>query len=359
MAAPQYTTCVLPADYVAPDLPEGDFLQSLGSAIAIGGFEVLKNVCDYMLHGKLVCLGGDRCVIGRVGGFETVAMKSGMDKIDNDFSINLVLCPVDLEVFQRGDHLIDNYNLAKAGPQGILITEQPGMPLPRESEAGQQPSARYSPTHVDFDDFTFGTPVVYPTAGQPKISIPVLHCEIEGQRAITVCSAFGSFWSPISDTVCSFNPLGIPIGKLLCFLISLAVAPAVAAIFTTAWIAGSDDNRDFDGAGSLNVGDAVVITGRWSYDAGHQGWNELHPVKSVQRIDDASVCDWASFDDLKDRWCQKTTEVPPPSDPGKRPAGMTPAQGSTYDAQLEPQNRWILHPAIDGCQPTEPPPPLH
>ncbi len=360
MSAPMYTTCVNPADYREPDLPEGDFLESLGSAIAIGGLEVLKNACNYMLHGKLVCLGGDRCAIGRVGGFETVADKSGMDKLDNDFSINLVLCPVDLEVFQRGDaHLVDNYNLAILGPQGWLITEQPGMPVPRETSADQKPSIRYSPTHVGFDDFTFGTPVVAPTAGQQQIPVPVLHCEIEGDRAFTVCTAFAGFWDPISDTICSFNPFGIPLGRLACFLISLAVAPVVAAIFTTAWIAGSNDNRDFDGAGSLTVGQTVVITGRWSYDASHQGWNELHAVKSVQKIDDPAVCDWATFNDLQQRWCQRTSEVPPPSDPGKRPAGMTPPQSAIYDAQLDPANRWILHPSVDGCQPPQEPPPLH
>ncbi len=357
MSAPMYTTCVNPADYREPDLPEGDFLESLGSAIAIGGLEVLKNACNYMLHGKLVCLGGHRCAIGRVGGFETVADKSGMDKLDNDFSINLVLCPVDLEVFQRGDaHLIDNYNLAILGPQGWLITEQSGMPVPRETAADQKPSIRYSPTHVGFDDFTFGTPVVAPTAGQQQIPVPVLHCEIEGDRAFTVCTAFAGFWDPISDTICSFNPFGIPIGKLACFLISLAVAPVVAAIFTTAWIAGSNDNRDFDGAGSLTVGQTVVITGRWSYDASHQGWNELHAVKSVQKIDDPAVCDWATFNDLRQRWCDRTSEVPPPSDPGKRPAGMTPPQSAIYDAQLDPANRWILHPSVDGCQPPQEPP---
>jgi hypothetical protein len=358
MSPPIYTTCVNPADYREPDVPEGDFLQSLGSAIAIGGFEVLKNACDYMLHGKLVCLGGDMCAIGRVGGFETVDDKSGMDKLDNDFSINLVLCPVDLGVFKRGDdQLIGNYNLAILGPQGWLITERPGMPIPRETSADQKPSLRYSPTHVGFDDFTFGTPVVPLAAGQQQIPIPVFHCEIEGNRAITVCTAFHQFWDPISDSICDFNPLGIPFGKLACFIISLAVAPVVAAIFATAWIAGSNDNRDFDGAGSLTVGQTVVITGRWTYDASHQGWNEFHPVKSVHAIDDPGICDWATFGDLQARWCPRTLEVPPPSDPGKRPQDMTPGQGAIYDAQLDPANRWILHPSVDGCQPQEPPPP--
>jgi hypothetical protein len=353
-----YTTCVNPADYRKPDVPEGDFLESLGSAIAIGGFEVLKNVCDYMLHGKLVCLGGDMCAIGRVGGFETVADKSGMDKIDNDFSINLVLCPVNLMDFKRGDdQVVANYELAKSGPQGWLITERPGMPIPRETSPDQKPSMRYSPTHVGFDDFTFGTPVVPLTAGEQKIPVPVLHCEIEGERAHTVCEAFEQFWGPVSDSICNFNPLGIPFGKLACFLISIAVAPVVAAIFTTAWIAGSNDNRDFDGAGSLVVGQTVVITGRWTYDASHQGWNELHPVTGVHAINDPAVCDSATVGNLQARWCPRVLEVPPPSDPGKRPLDMTPAQGAIYDAQLDPANRWILHPSIDGCQPQQPPPP--
>jgi hypothetical protein len=80
MAAPQYTTCVQPQDYKDPNLPSGNFLVALGQVIIGGGLDVLLKVCDYLLHGKLVCLGGDRCAIGRLASFETVDDKSGFEK---------------------------------------------------------------------------------------------------------------------------------------------------------------------------------------------------------------------------------------------------------------------------------------
>jgi hypothetical protein len=97
----------------------------------------------------------------------------------------------------------------------------------------------------------------------------------------------------------------------------------------------------------------VVITG----NASHQGWNELHPVMGVHAIDDPLPANWATFSNLQARWCPRVLEVPPPSDRGKRPQDMSPAQGAIYDAQLDPANRWILHPSVDGCQPQQAPTP--
>ena len=106
-------------------------------------------MCDYLLRGKLVCLGGDRCAIGRVANIETVDDKSGFDKLDNDFSINLALCPDPLSGLQPGAaNRIANYNAAVANKQGELIKEQPGMPVPRESPGSDQPSDRYAGTFV-------------------------------------------------------------------------------------------------------------------------------------------------------------------------------------------------------------------
>ena len=78
MSTPEYTSCVKPKDYQDPELPSGNFFQTLGGVIAGGGIDLLLRVCDYMLYGKLVCLGGDRCAIRRVASFETVDHKSGL-----------------------------------------------------------------------------------------------------------------------------------------------------------------------------------------------------------------------------------------------------------------------------------------
>jgi hypothetical protein len=249
---------------------------------------------------------------------------------------------------------VPNYEIAKQGPQGELITEQPNMPMPLDpkSEKDKGPSVKYWGTYADFKAANFGPPVVFPTSADPPLKVPVLHCEIEGDRIAAVCAAFSVIWNPVIEALCS-----VPvIGWLICLALSFALLPIVLTTLAAAWAAGSNDNRSFDDAGSLEVGDTVVITGRWVYDAGHQGWNELHAVKSVQKPNDDETSDWESFDDLHERWCDRVSEVPPDGAPGSRPAGMTPAQEVVFDGQVDPRNRWVYHPAVDGCgEPMEPP----
>jgi hypothetical protein len=197
--------------------------------------------------------------------------------------------------------------------------------------------------------------------------VPILHCEIEGDRANLVCAALDLPLSliPGGSSVCRWKPFGIPIGRWVCSIISTALLPIVLAALAIAWAAGSDDNRDFDGAGDLSRGEAVIIRGRWVYDAGHSGWNELHPVISVQKISEQEKKDnlegtfaWGKFDEVYERWCKRSDEVPPITDLGLRPLEMTPEQEAVYDQQRRPENRWIFHPIIDGCQRDEPEPPV-
>src|SRR5207249_2529415 len=111
---------------------------------------------------------------------------------------------------------------------------------------------------------------------------------------------------------CRIKLFGIPIGRWICSLLSTLFAPLVLAAMVAAWIAGSSDNRDFEGAGDLNPGDVVVIHGRWVYDAGHTGWNELHAVLSLQKIGDtvdaAAAGNLADFPDLRQRCCELTRQ---------------------------------------------------
>ncbi len=359
MGAPQYTTCVDPKDYHNPT-PSG-FFSGLGAVIAKGGFELLLIICDYLLHGKLVCLGGDRCAIGRVASFETVDDKSGFEKLDNDFSINLALCPDPLGGLQAGAaHRLDNYNAALANKQGELIKEQPGMPSPRESASDHKPSAKFVGTFVRIHTMlSLSNPIPEDIANESDSTtwhLPVFHTEIEGDRTAYVCAAANALWAPFHNTFCK-----IPvIGGFVCFLITLALLPFLPigiAILTAAWAAGSNDNRDFDGGGDLKADDLVVIHGRWVYDAGHGGWNELHPVKHIQKIPDPTVCQWATFDDLKDRWCKQIAKVPQAlSSATAPPKDASGAQQQTWDAQTQAENRWYFHPSVDGCSPPEEPP---
>ena len=181
--------------------------------------------------------------------------------------------------------------------------------------------------------------------------LPTLHTEIEGDRMAYVCATANALWAPFHNTVCQI-PL---IGGLICFLITIALLPFLPiaiAILTAAWAAGSNDNRDFDGGGDLKADDLVVIHGRWIYDAGHQGWNELHPVKHIQKIPDDKVCQWQSFDDLRNRWCREVGKIPHvPASATAPPKDASSVQQQTWEAQTQPENRWYLHPMVDGCRP--------
>lgn len=361
MAAPHYTTCVQPQNYKHPNLPGGSMSTwgDIYSILSSGGIGFIRRLCQYLLHGKLVCLGGDECAIGQMAAFNTVDDKSGFEKLDNDFGIRIVLCPTSLGSMVRGDdERVDNHKLAILGPQGRLIEERPNMPTPRDPGSGPQPSPKFKGVYVEFLFNNFGPPVVYPTSVDEPFYIPVLHCEIEGERINAVCTALSIFNNPVVEAFCS-----IPLfGWVICWIVTIAMAPVIAAVFAAAWALGSNDNRDFDKAGSLKEEDTVVITGRWVYDAGHQGWNELHPVWSVQKIQD--ICDVYDFEDYRKRWCDRTMEVPPPRKPADpRPAGMSPAQEAVWAEQVKPDNRWTYHPIVDGCgepaaePPSEPQPP--
>jgi hypothetical protein len=359
---PEYTTCVLPADYRDPPLPkEGSALGSIEGLFT--SLSLLEDTCDYMLHGKLVCLDDSRCAIGHVVGFETVADKSFPDTIDNDFSINLLLAPWDLELFtyhtrKEGYDLVANDT--QPNSQGYLISERPGMPVPREAnekswgitEPGSTTevvhSLRYGGTFVTFPDKTWITYNPPDWSRGAPYDVPALHCEIEGERAHLVCETLDALSHPLPGmkAFCKANWFTGLLCKIVQWFLTPFIAPAIAA----AWAAGANDNRDYQGGGSLQRGDLVAIGGRWVYDAGHDGQNELHPVRTIQRLTEDSAADPADFD----KWCRRIGEVP-----GTTAEPLTTEQQTVANEQRQPWSRWVFHPAIDGCarpeQPPEPP----
>ena len=103
----------------------------------------------------------------------------------------------------------------------------------------------------------------------------------------------------------------------------------------------------------------VVVRGRWTFDSGHTGWNEIHATRIVQKIDRADVpMDANGFRDYWKRWCTRLSEVPQVIDAGLHP--LTPEQQTVADNQARPENQWVLHPEVDGCIPghdhNDPPP---
>jgi hypothetical protein len=384
MAYRQYTHCVQPADYVDPLPRTNNAFQAIGAVVdgLLGGWlpDAILG-CDYLLGGKLVCLGGDECAIGHITHFEKPSDKSFPANLDNDFSLNILLAPQGLGTFTfQSDSRVDFQNAVNAVPQGGLLKERPGMPIPHEDETDDD-SNDYHFLLQHLDDRFFGYYSVYPDSRFPEydpshspfqvpgsdgppFAAPALHLEAEGDRVCQVCAVISAFTGgPLGKAICSATIFGFPIGSIICHIVGLLLTPLLpllAAAIGVAWASARDGNIDDprvgDGGGELHFGDLVVATGRWVYDAGHKGWNELHPLKTIQRIDVGSF-DPANTDNLRKQWCGLLASIPPFTPPGdKPPDGMTSGQALVWNNQRQPENQWILHPELDGCRGSSPPP---
>jgi hypothetical protein len=402
---PQYTRCVAPADFVpAPGwviyalagVVGGGALtwfaiaakmSALAGSLLVGWgllvvlLEALYAVVDWMLNGKLICLkrdpadpctcdgGGQVCAIGEVGDIEEVGEdKNLISGIDNDYCINLILGPVGLarhlEYAKNGEDYNKNYALAQAGPQGDLITVQQGMPT---DDAGNPMYGGYDRTFVMLrtsQEYSPWTEIVGHSGdaaeqnekwtqfllqkawlNPKKYRVPVLHCEFEGSRIRDILDAieffsFGGKW-------CKKNWFF----KLICHILRALLAPVIALAVLAAWVnasAGSQTPALADpAAGEVVPKDMVVMHGRWAYDGGHSGYNEIHAVRVLQKVYNVPT-DTAGFEKFRQDWCRHLAQVPgvgifdaPPSDP---------VQQEIDEAQRHPGNRWAFHPMVDGCR---------
>jgi hypothetical protein len=373
----QYTHCVDPQDYVDNTPPDGlgnIVLQALINPLNVAKW--VATACDYLLGGKLVCLGdgSDQCAIGHITHLEPASAKSFPSNLDNDFSFNVLLAPHGLAEVSNQRYLTNYDVVASDGMQGYLIEEQPGMPIPHDAgnPADDSPppplhSSRYQgyvtlypdSDYLDYDQLQ--SPFQVPGSNGHEFYVPSFHMECEGSRVHDVCAAIAAVQGPAS-AVCD-----IPIiGWLTCFVVDVILAPVLAAAVAIAWanaIDGDAADPMVGGGGTVAVGKLIIGQGRWVYDAAHQGWNEFHPLKRLQVIP-LEASDWrTSFPDFSSwsqSWCQATMACPPYAPPGSVPTEMTAAQQQTYDSQRDPSNQWILHPLIDGCATDQPqPPPIH
>jgi hypothetical protein len=356
MTARQFTHCVKREDYTVLNIaPEkvaaiiGLFVPAAGWSVTIGAvLWAAQDICEFITGGKLICLDGDRCAIGRIGHIEPVGFeKTGEEKIDDDFSLNIVLAPQLLGQFV-GKSREANLTAAQSGPQGDLITEQSGMGEPYEPV---KDGSHFNGYTRAFTSFPYDDPSTHPIEVD-SFEVPVLHAECEGSRIHDVCDAVMKALAPLPglEKVCSFKIFGIPFGRYICTIANIAKAPAILIAVGKAWLGAEGGNVTdvMEGGGTVEVGDFVVVTGRWVWDGGHSGWNEFHPLKRLQKVDRDTYF-FGNFDDYRKTWCDRIDEVPPDAEPGEKPEGMTPSQEGIWDSQRRPENLWDLHPSIDGC----------
>ncbi len=377
MAFKSYTSCVQPDDYQNLDLTDEEIFAVLGvvGAVFSGGITLvltllsslsaLEKTLDWMLNGKLICLGGDRCAVGTVASFETVQDKPFPDNVDDDFSINLMLYPFSVQAFVGQPSYYPVSSPAWAGSasctlvehseQGVLVTPVSTFTNAQKAREADDISwyAPYDASLQPIDVYQLDN---YTSQPSGATDVPVQHCECEGSRIhdlLAFLEGLGSLGT--GGGLCNWAPLGIPIGHVICTIVQAALLPVTLAGLVAAWFGASDGNPDDartdPNGGELAISDIIAVTGRWSYDAAHTGWNEFHPVKTIQKVDPASA---AGGGDLAQLWCTLLSVVPPPDG---TPTTMTPAQLGTLNAQGQPENQWTIHPAVDGCVGSISPPP--
>ncbi len=317
----------------------GGVIPGLGVVAGVAFVAAIFELCDYLHGGKLICLGDNSCTIGRIVELIPVgADKSGFEKMDDDFTFNILLSP-------HSPIETKNEQIASDPYQGKFITEQ---------SASRDLGQPYVGESVTFTD-------IYNSLG---VKTEVFHCEVKGCRVHDVCAVLKvmSFGAPIVAFICSIPVVGW-VACLIAAAIWLAITAAAVAI---AWNAthNGDINDVYDpAAGDLTAadpdtgegGDVVLVRGDWAYDEGHDGWNEMHPVRSVQKLTDVidprframGKADVALVDAFKkevlDPWCFYAGQ---PDDPNVK------------DEQDEPENDWDIHPEIDGCKDEKEPEPI-
>src|SRR5947209_7436037 len=104
MAYRQYTKCIAAKNHVGKQYAQVLIAAALAALPLAFGAGVIPGVlivacgaiiayCRWWLYDRLVCLGGDVCALGWILKIEPPSAKSGLDKFDTDYSINLVLLP--------------------------------------------------------------------------------------------------------------------------------------------------------------------------------------------------------------------------------------------------------------------------
>lgn len=319
----QYTSCCSEAGYfslgayfVAAVLVALIVLMAGGAIVpglALAAVLLILAYCRWWLYSRLICNGGDRCVLGFVYKVEPPQGKSGLDRFDTDYSISIVLAP-----------LLKNENFASTrflGGQAVLM---------QQIDNNRNHGHKFSGEPIDDDKST-----------------AVLHCEFEGGGVydlMLACLVAIPFLA-VATATCS-----IPvIGWIICLIGGLI---ALAVLITGIVVALNDTGSPSDaGAPSElhdgtdgNKPDVVVVFGTWIYDSAHDGWNELHPIKQCQRIGEWNGSWSADWEQTRDTQCSLIQQA------------MDPA---TVGAQGLPQNGWTIHPLVDGCDPDVTHSPLH
>lgn len=320
----QYTDCVKPSNFIdlgftylvvmglVATITTGIIVAAASGpaatvaiAVLIALVTVLISFLYWWLYGRLICLGGERCLIGKVLGKPSVKPLSKAG--DDDASINLLLPPGPSQLKQLPLTLYQD-----AQPQGNLVKPQTAIFDIGRSYVDDEDHYRY---------------------------ISALHSEFEGSGIRNLLA-----WAHVVlALLIALLLVPYPFNVIILWLLSvISVFAGTTAVFDPM---NPGDPEDVDpNLGTLKNGDLVVLKGDWVYDSLHNGWNEIHAIHACQRIDELDpAADWppelsttAGVEQLLDEWCRSIADAEDAEEDGSRD---------------DPANQWEVHPLIDGCRP--------
>lgn len=340
MAFKQYTKCIEPSEYTTFNHMLVATFQSLLVGVTATALALAKSrlhcwplvllviaaawiiaYCRLFLYQRLICLGGDRDVIG----VAIQAYSSALtDYPDNDFKVNLLL---------QNTEFGDKRPVVKTStPFGYLVHEQDKI------TAAGLPTEGY-----ESKDAATGT------------KSEALHCEFEGAGAYVwlIGAEVGFALAVAALILCVYLP-PIPFLKEIMWALALLALLALALGSLIALGTGgsaSDVNPNLgeihtnteDNGGLGKGADILYIQGTWVYDPWHTGWNEIHPVKICTKVG----CWKGDWTDIR---CGDKGEPTPPIILLRLQKAFQEARAEeTLANQALPEHQWHLHPDLDGC----------
>ncbi len=337
MAFKQYTSCTDPGDYVDLSgtaigfrnifilLTTGAFVawflivivNVTATVAAIVLFTTIVAYLYWWLNGRLICLGGEQCLIGvitNLGPADPIE-KGG----DNDFSMYLLFPPGPTKLTE------DKHVYWDSKPLGKFVAEQPQiLNIGRAYVQGGSDHQAY---------------------------VASLHCEFEGDGIDTLYT-----WSKVILALLIAILIVPPVIKAILALLAvfLTLMNVLDVLTSPPGLQGAGDPRDIDPTlGGLERGDIVVTKGIWVYDSLHHGWNELHPVRDCMIIGRMDLGDLTDPNVPAVPWPTDLDSTPKVEDAVKRwCAALDDARGTeTGGSHDDPQNDWVIHPYVDGCTP--------
>jgi hypothetical protein len=410
--------------------PIGALIGALGGSI-VGFTNLLNQAADEWLNHRLICLDKDnpKCAVGIVSFDPT---RSELGTFDNDQYFDVALMPhpvefmmgLDKEMFdpditsQNDNALVpkNRYTVDKNGNAVVVdgfakhVADHPANKIWSDGLQGQILVA----ARTDILDLSYASPKTHERN--------MLHCEAEGDfwvkikeyapalaalidaalAAAAVGAVAGS--SVGSAAGCAigsffFGPIGCAIGAAIGGLLGGAagalagggatylgvITPILQEIFDAGPGDVEDANVGDKALGPIQMEDKVAVMGEHVYDGYHDGWNELHPLMAVVKIDKSGGVGPGYYLE----WQPKLPKKPPPPPPGetitltkddmkqgldsdnfrKRCKHLQDTwcrmlrEAFSKETRVKQQGldqRWTIHPMVDGCRLVEDrEPPIH